>query len=163
MVSTLVFAAADASRDRYQDYLLLKKDIIDQNTAKGYWMTIWNFIYYRNAVILIALIDLVAIFLVITVRYSKPEKQTIFACRQSIQKIIDTVPRGSLQQPQNPDRIALGELNSTLSKVMSYKAFRIRIIKLEFLRECLSLNVICLLMSYLCKHLFSVAFPNTST
>ena len=46
---------------------------------------------------------------------------------------------------------------------MSYKAFRIRIIKLEFLRECLSLNAVCLFMSYICKHLFMVAFPDTST
>ena len=68
--STVLFTAADASRDRYQDYLLLKKDILDQKTTRSYWRTIWNFIYFRNAVILVALIDLFTIFMVITVRYS---------------------------------------------------------------------------------------------
>lgn len=147
----ITFKAAGVSRDRFQDYIVLKNHAFSQSGTLAF---LYNYLTYRNTVVIITIINLFVMLVVMKIRLSSNERYNVNQAQKEIQVIVSSMPRQQLMDPKNPSRILVGEKYSILNKILGTKVFMTRMVRLEFFREVFTLDIIHLMLAFVTKIVF---------
>lgn len=148
----VTFNSSTTPRDRFDDYVALRNRAYSPSSTNSSLMgTIFNYLYYRNTVIVIAIIDALVLVFAISMKLNKAENRTVQEAKRNIEEELESTPRNLLSDPQNPARIRIIEMNDQVNKIVGYKRFKIRMIRLESAKEIFTLDLLLLLGCFLSR------------
>jgi len=128
------------AEERWSDHLKMRKDEISQPTS--FLSQVWSVFYRQNNSLIMAALDFLVLTICIRMLLSEYEQNLVKDVQMEISEIIEKVPRTELVKANHPARELIGEKNALLNRIIGNKHFKIKIMKLEFMKECLTLNYI---------------------
>ena len=115
------------------------------------FLSIFNMLLYQISSLCLGLMDFLVQAICIVTVLSPEERDKVIEAQRSIKYIIDNTKREELVVSTNPKRKQVIEHNSVINMIFGTKNFRVKIMKLEFFKECLTLNYIAIATLYFVK------------
>jgi len=125
-------------------------------SGQQWLLSVYQMLLYQVSSMFVGLLDFLVQAICIVTIFTEEENARVQEAQRKIQFIISTTKREELQIPTNPSRKQILDQNSILNTIMGTKNFRVKIMKLEFLKECLTLNYVAIGTLYFVKLLIRV-------
>lgn len=138
-----------SEEDKFDGFLKHRIKVMEE--ASGFFKSLMYTNYFFFPTYLVAGFDFIVLSLCITVVLTDEQRLQVTSTQTAISAIIRTVPREELADPKHPMRSQLAEKNSSISKLLGTKHFSVKIIRLEFLKEGFTLNLVIYFVSVLFK------------
>ena len=133
----------------YDVYYKNRMDMI--NNEKSILSIIYTMYIYQTTTIGMGLIDFTIQAVCIVTVLTYVEQQRVQQAQKEIQLIVSTTKREDLMNPSNMKRKFIIENHNKINNILGCKNFRVKIMKLEFLKECLTLDYITIALLYAAK------------
>lgn len=122
----------------FEDYEKLRKESLEAKFSVGGYL--FNLIYHQNPSFLMLCISLIFMILCYQTVLTDEEKVRVNTYKVELERLAGPVPRSKFSDPNLPERPQFIKLYSALSRVMGEKNFRMNIMRVEFLKEVISLD-----------------------
>lgn len=140
--------------DKFEEYIGMRNKYMGE--ATGFFRHLFYTNFFFSPSYLPALIDLLVVSFCITVLLNENQKQRIAACNAEISTILRSVPREQLVLPGHPMRNVIMEKNASMSKILGNKHFVVKMMRVEYLKECFTLNLILYFTAFIVKRVYQV-------
>lgn len=150
-----VFGLRNKSQN-FENFLEIKK--ARHKAAESFWQSILYSNYYYTPVYLTGIVDFIVLVFFIKVILTKEETLQVATLQMEMSRIVRSVPKQTLEAKGNPFREQLILRNTILNKILGNKHFRLKITRLEFLKEVLTLNYALILVLFLSKRVIDIMF-----
>lgn len=152
LISTIMSVVSGPAEDKFDDFIGMRNR--HMGDAKGFFKHIFYSNFFFAPSYLPAIIDLFVVSFCITVLLSDAQKQRIATCNSEISAILRSVPREQLVTAGHPMRNIIAQKNSSMSKILGNKHFVVKMMRVEYLKECFTLNIILYFAAFLVKRVF---------
>lgn len=153
-----VFGLVDKNDNNLEEFFKVKN--MRFKSAESFWQSMIYSNYYYTPAYIVGILDFFVAAALIQVVLSDYDNKKVALLQMEMSQIVQTVPKQLLTTPGSPFREQLILRNTELNKILGSQHFRLKITRLEYLKECLTINYAILLVLFFTKRIVDLVLHN---